>query len=165
MTRTLPSAVLGPTEGEQVRLHALGVRFLVEGPETGGRFSLVEHPLPPRALGAPPHTHANEDEYSFVLEGRIGVLLGEEVLEVGPGDLLFKPRGVRHAFWNAGDEPARILEVISPAGFEQYFRDLAPLLDDAEANAAAIGEVVGRYELEIDHSTIPGFLREIGLAS
>ena len=109
-----------------MNLLALGVRFMIEGATTGGAFSLVEHPLPPRALGAPVHTHRNEDEYSYVLEGRIGVQLGDEVLEAGPGDLVFKPRGIAHAFWNAGDEPARLLEMISPAGFENYFRDLAP---------------------------------------
>ena len=68
------------------------------------------------------HTHRNEDEYSYVLEGRLGVQLGDEVLEAGPGELVFKPRGVPHAFWNAGDEPLRLLELISPAGFENYFR-------------------------------------------
>jgi mannose-6-phosphate isomerase-like protein (cupin superfamily) len=125
----MPAAVthlLGPDQGESVQLLALGVRFLVDGGQTGGAFSLGEHPLPPRALGSPLHTHHREDEYSFVLEGRFGVQLGDEVLELGPGDLLVKPRGVAHAFWNAGDEPARLLELISPAGFEHYFRDLAP---------------------------------------
>ncbi len=120
--------VLGPDEGEVVHLLALGVRFMIDGETTGGAFSLVEHPLSPRALGAPVHTHRNEDEYSYVLEGRIGVQLGDADLEAEPGQLLFKPRGVAHAFWNAGAEPARLLEMISPAGFENYFRELAPLL-------------------------------------
>jgi len=155
--------VLGPEEGESVRLLALGVRFMVEGAETGGAFSLVEHPLPPRALGAPVHTHANEDEYSYVLEGRVGVQLGSEVVEAGPGELVRKPRGIPHAFWNAGDRPARLLELISPAGFENYFRDLAPLLDTEEPDAAAIGEVVARYELEIDFDTIPVLAERHGL--
>ena len=155
--------VLGPEEGESVRLLALGVRFMVEGAETGGAFSLVEHPLPPRALGAPVHTHANEDEYSYVLEGRVGVQLGSEVVEAGPGELVRKPRGIPHAFWNAGDRPARLLELISPAGFENYFRDLAPLLDTEEPDAAAIGEVVARYELEIDFDTIPVLAERYGL--
>jgi Cupin domain len=96
-----------------------------------------------------------EDEYSFVLEGRFGVQLGEEVLEAGRGDLLVKPRGLAHAFWNGGDEPARLLELISPAGFEHYFRELAPLLAAAERDEAAIGEVVARYRLDIDFTTIP----------
>jgi quercetin dioxygenase-like cupin family protein len=155
--------VLGPQEGESVNLFALGVRFMVDGETTGGTFSLVEHPLPPRALGAPVHTHANEDEYSYVLEGRIGVQLGDEVLEAGPGDLVFKPRGVPHAFWNAGDEPARLLEIISPAGFENYFRDIAPLLAAPEPDEAAIGEIVARYDLDIDFGTIPTLAERHGL--
>jgi quercetin dioxygenase-like cupin family protein len=155
--------VLGPHEGEVVNLLALGVRFMIEGDESGGAFSLVEHPLPPRALGAPVHTHKNEDEYSYVLEGRVGVQLGDEVFEAGPGELVFKPRGVAHAFWNAGDEPARLLEIISPAGFENYFREMAPLLAAPERDQAAIGDVVARYELDIDFDTIPLLAERHGL--
>jgi mannose-6-phosphate isomerase-like protein (cupin superfamily) len=154
----MPTAVthlLGPDQGQVVHLLALGVRFLIDGERTGGAFSLVEHPLPSRALGAPLHTHHNEDEYSYVLEGRFGVQLGNEVLEVGPGDLLFKPRGVAHAFWNAGDAPARLLELISPAGFEHYFREMAPLLAAPERDQAAIDQVVARHRLDIDVTTIP----------
>lgn len=142
---------------------ALGVRFMIEGEATNGAFSLVEHPLPPRALGAPLHTHRNEDEYSYVLEGRVGVQLGDDVLEVGAGDLVFKPRGVAHAFWNAGDEPARLLELISPAGFEGYFRKLAPLLAAADRDEAAIGSVLARYELDIDFGTVPVLADRHGL--
>jgi quercetin dioxygenase-like cupin family protein len=149
------SHLLGPDEGEVVRLLALGVRFMIDGETTGGAFSLVEHPLPPRALGAPLHTHGNEDEWSYVLEGRVGLQLGSETLEAGPGDLVVKPRGIAHTFWNAGDEPARLLELISPAGFEHYFRELAPLLAGPERDEAAIGEVVSRYNLDIDFGTIP----------
>jgi mannose-6-phosphate isomerase-like protein (cupin superfamily) len=154
----MPTAVahlLGPDQGEVVHLLALGVRFLIDGERTGGAFSLVEHPLPPRALGAPLHTHHNEDEYSFVLQGRFGIQLGDDTLEAGPGDLVVKPRGVAHAFWNAGEEPARLLELISPAGFEHYFRELAPLLAAPTRDEAAIGEVVARYRLDIDFTTIP----------
>jgi len=152
---TVLGHLLGPEEGRVVNLLALGVRFMIDGGATGGAFSLVEHPLPPRALGAPVHTHSNEDEYSYVLEGRVGVQLGEDVIEAGPGNLVFKPRGVAHAFWNAGDEPARLLEIISPAGFENYFRELAPLLAATDRDDAAIGEVVSRYDLDIDFDSIP----------
>jgi quercetin dioxygenase-like cupin family protein len=154
----MPAAVdhlLGRGQGEAVHLLALGVRFMIDGERTGGAFSLVEHPLPPRALGSPLHTHHNEDEYSYVLEGRFGVQLGDDTLEAGPGDLVFKPRGVAHAFWNAGEEPARLLELISPAGFENYFRELAPLLAAAERDQAAIDEVVARHQLDIDFATVP----------
>jgi quercetin dioxygenase-like cupin family protein len=160
MEGVLGRHTLGPDEGQVVHLLALGVRFMVDGETTGGAFSLVEHPLPPRALGAPVHTHRNEDEYSYVLEGRVGVQLGENVIEAGPGDLVFKPRGVAHAFWNAGDEPARLLEIISPAGFENYFRELAPLLAATDRDEAAIGDVVSRYELDIDFDSIPALAEQ-----
>ena len=155
MQATAIQHVLGPDEGEGVRLLALGVRFLIDGEVTGGRFSLVEHPLPPRALAAPLHTHRNEDEYSYILEGRVGVQLGDDVLEAGPGDLVFKPRGVQHTFWNAGDEPVRLLELISPAGFENYFRELAPFFAAPERDDVAIAAVRARYDLDLDPTSVP----------
>jgi mannose-6-phosphate isomerase-like protein (cupin superfamily) len=72
--------VLGPHDGEVGFLGSIGVRFMIDGAEAGDRFSLVEHPMSPRALAAPLHRHTREDEYSFVLEGRMGALLGDEVL-------------------------------------------------------------------------------------
>lgn len=149
------------SQGETVQLNRLGVRFLIDGDQTGGRFSVVEYLLPPHALGAPPHTHTEEDEYSFVLEGRVGLQLADQVLEASRGELVVKPRGIEHAFWNTGDEPARILELISPAGFENYFRDLAPLL--AAQDQAAIQAVAARYGLTIDHTGIPAFIERHGL--
>jgi quercetin dioxygenase-like cupin family protein len=146
---------------DTVYLYDLGVHFLLGGEETGGGFALVEHTLPPRGLGAPLHKHANEDEYSYVLEGRLGAQLGDEVIEAGPGELVRKPRGQEHTFWNAGDEPLRFLELVSPAGFERYFRELAPLLEAGDR--AAVAEVAARYELEIDFSTIPVLAERHGL--
>ena len=101
---------------------------MMHGVHTGGTFALVEHPIEPRTLAAPIHTHRHEEEYTFVLEGAVGVQVGKEVRIARPGDLVFKPRNVPHAFWNPGDAPARALEIISPAGFERYFREIAPLL-------------------------------------
>ena len=115
---------------------------MIDGEESGGGFaSLVEHPMPPRALAAPLHRHSREDEYSFVLEGRLGALLGDEVVYGAPGDLVFKPRGQWHTFWNAGDEPARILEIISPAGFERYFAEVVGLLRAGPPRPSALGEI------------------------
>lgn len=158
--------VLGPQDGEAVHFRGLGVRFLIDGDQTGGRFSLVEHPIDPRALAAPTHTHANEDEYSFVLEGEVGVQIGDRTMVAKPGDLVFKPRGVPHAFWNAGDAPARLLEVISPAGFENYFRELAPILNaDGGPDEEALGELMGRYELDMDFESAPALAQEHGLVA
>jgi mannose-6-phosphate isomerase-like protein (cupin superfamily) len=117
--------VLGPGDGKVVDLGSLGVRFMVRSEESGRGFSLVEHPIPPRTLAAPLHRHSNEDEYSFVLEGRMGAQLGDEVVFAEEGDLVFKPRDQWHAFWNAGDGPCRIPEIISPGGFERLFEEAA----------------------------------------
>ena len=119
LTSTAPT-IIGPTDGPSVTLQTIGVRFMIPGADTGTRFSLVEHPMPPRGLAAPMHRHSREDEYSYVLEGRVGAQLGDEVVFGEVGDLIFKPRDQWHTFWNAGDEPARILEIISPAGFERF---------------------------------------------
>jgi len=103
----------------------VGVRFLAWTEETGGGFSFVEHPIPPRTLVAPMHIHEREDEYSFVLEGRMGAKLGEDVVYAEVGDFVFKPRNQWHTFWNAGEEPCRILEIIAPGGFEHFFDEVA----------------------------------------
>lgn len=162
MAATTPRT-LRPDEGEVVHLFLLGIRFMIDGETTDGAFALVEHPLPARALGAPLHTHANEDEYSYVVEGRVGVQLGDEAIEAGPGELVFKPRGVPHAFWNAGDEPARLLELISPAGFENYFRELAPALAETGPGSPAVMAIADRYELEIHFETVPELVERHGL--
>jgi mannose-6-phosphate isomerase-like protein (cupin superfamily) len=136
---------------------------MIDGDEAGGDFSLVEHPMPPRALAAPLHRHNREDEYSYVLEGRMGALLGDDVLEAGPGDLVFKPRGEWHTFWNAGEEPARILEIIAPAGFERFFDELVEMGGAAEADPEAMGELCGRYQLDMDPESVPGLLERFNL--
>jgi quercetin dioxygenase-like cupin family protein len=132
---------------------------MIGGEESGGGFSLVEHPLPPRGLAAPLHRHSREDEYSYVLEGRVGAQLGDEVVVGGPGDLIFKPRDQWHTFWNAGDEPARILEIISPAGFERYFDELL----EPETADRPRATLPARYGLELDVDSIPGLLERHGL--
>jgi len=155
--------VVGPADGKAGSLGGIGVRLMALGEETGGGFSLVEHPMPSRALAAPLHRHLREDEYSYVLEGRVGALLGDEVLIAEPGDLVFKPRNQWHTFWNAGDEPARILEIISPAGFENFFAELVDLGGAQAASPEVLGELCARYELEIDPESIPGLLERFGL--
>jgi mannose-6-phosphate isomerase-like protein (cupin superfamily) len=104
-------------------------RFMIDGADAGGRFALVQHLFAPRALAAPLHRHHREDEYSYVLFGRIGAVLGDDEVVAEPGDLIFKPRNQWHTFWNAGDEPAAVLELISPSGLEELFRQLGRLTE------------------------------------
>jgi quercetin dioxygenase-like cupin family protein len=162
MGTTTPK-VLGPRDGEVGFLGSIGVRFLIDGSESGGGFSLVEHPMSPRALGAPLHRHTHEDEYSYVTEGRVGALLGDQVVEAGPGVLIFKPRNQWHTFWNAGDTPARILEIISPAGFERYFAELVALGGSRAAAPDALRALGLRYALEVKPESIPGLLERFQL--
>jgi len=155
--------VIGPKDGKAGFLGSIGVRFMIDGVDAAERFSLVEHPMSPRALAAPLHRHTREDEYSYVLEGRMGALLGDEVLVAGPGDLVFKPRNQWHTFWNAGDEPTRILEIISPAGFERFFEELVDMGGVLKAQPEQLAELCARYGLEMQPDSVPGLLERFDL--
>jgi quercetin dioxygenase-like cupin family protein len=153
---------------DRVAFPGLGTTYLIRGEDTGGRFALVEHDIPPRALAAPAHTHEHEDEFTYVLSGRVGIEIGDEVLEAGPGELVRKPKGIPHAFWNAGDEEARLLELISPAGFEAYFAELAPHLTcgaGGEPDFPAVGAIQARYALTMDLASIERLVSEHGLGA
>ncbi len=156
--------IVGPGGGKSVDLGSIGARMMAWTEETGGGFSLVEHPMPPRRLAAPLHKHSREDEYSFVLEGRMGAQLGDDVVYAEPGDLAFKPRDQWHTFWNAGDEPCRILEIISPGGFEHFFDELGSIMDSgAEDAPAQLGELGARYGIEFQPESLPRLCEEHGL--
>jgi mannose-6-phosphate isomerase-like protein (cupin superfamily) len=156
--------VVGPRDGKAGSLGAIGVRFMIDAEEThGGGFSLVEHPMPPRTLAAPLHRHSREDEYSYVLEGRMGALLGDDVVYAEAGDLVHKPRNQWHTFWNAGDEPCRILEIIAPGGFEKYFDELVDAAAAGPPEPDSVGALPARYGLDIDVASIPALCERFGL--
>jgi len=156
--------VVGPTEGKLVNLRGVGARYLARGAETGGRVALIEHPIQPRALASPIHTHRDEDEISYVVGGTIGVQIGDQVLTAGPGSLVFKPRGIPHAFWNASDAVATVLEVITPGGFEGYFEEMAETLLGPGGPDPARAEAIRRkYHIAMDLSSVPRLMQEHGL--
>jgi mannose-6-phosphate isomerase-like protein (cupin superfamily) len=163
MQTSSPPRIVGPQDGRAGSLGSIGVRFMLDGSEAGERYSLVEHPMPPRALAAPLHRHSREDEYSFVVEGRMGALLGDDVAYAEVGDLVFKPRDQWHTFWNAGDEPCRILEIISPAGFEKFFAELADLTEAGPLDPSGLPELGARYGLEANVESVPGLCERFGL--
>src|SRR3954453_18748684 len=162
-TTATAAKIVSPDEVRDGFLGSIGVRFLIDGTDAAQRFSLVEHPMSPHALAAPLHLHTREDEYSFVLEGRMGALLGDEVVEAGPGDLVFKPRNQCHTFWNAGDEPCRILEMISPPGFEQFFRELSDLGGAIKADPDELVALAARYGHYFKLESVPDLLERFGL--
>ena len=119
--------VVRPGEGEAVVIPGFGATYKLYGRDTGGEVSIVEHPFAVGFVTAP-HRHTREDEHSFVLEGDIGFRSDDSEVVLGPGGYITKPRGQMHAMWNAGDVPGRIIEIITPGGFEDYFRQLGELL-------------------------------------
>jgi len=154
--------VLGAEQGEILGLPGtVRDRFMVSVDESGGGFSLVEHQFPAKTLAAPLHRHSHEDEYSYVLEGRIGALLGDDVVYGEPGDLIFKPRGQWHTFWNAGETPARVLEIISPGGFEKAFLEMHELGEDLMPDSMA--EIAKRYGVAVDFENTEPIIARHGL--
>ena len=139
--------VVRPGEGRAGGLApGVGVVFKIDGADSGGALSIVEHPFDVGAL-VPPHIHHFEDEYSIVLDGEIGFRSNDREVVLGPGGYIIKPRGEVHAMWNAGSTPARMIEVISPAGFENFFRELSDMTAAGRPERAAIAELAMQYEL------------------
>jgi mannose-6-phosphate isomerase-like protein (cupin superfamily) len=152
--------VIRPGESDSFDWGGFGVDWKIDGADTEGRFAIVHHtPFDPDVLAAPLHYHHNEDEYSYVLEGTMGALLGDEVVEAEAGSWVYKPREQWHTFWNPGDTPCHVIEVISPAGFEEYFREVT----DAEDDVEQWSEINEKYSLEMDFDSVPDLCERFGL--
>lgn len=147
--------LIEPGGGKLVDLGGLGVHFKVRGEQTGGAFAVVEHPVSP-AIIVEPHVHRYEDELSYVLQGTLWARVGNQEMELVTGSYLWKPRNVLHSFWNPGPESARIIETISPAGFENLFEQVADLLQQSTppGDDLAYG-LCDRYGLTFDRSWLP----------
>ena len=134
MDATNPPAVkvVPPGGGESVVIPGFGAVFKLYSRDNNGEVAIVEHPFAVGTITAP-HRHTREDEHSIVIEGQIGFRSDADEVVLGPGGYITKPRGQMHAMWNAGTESGRIIEVITPGGFEDYFRELSELFASAES--------------------------------
>ena len=146
-------------EGEFFDFGGLGVHWKIDGAHSDRRFAVVHHPIAPHALAAPLHRHHNEDEYSFVLKGSLGALLGEDEVVAETGSWVFKPRNQWHTFWNPGSTPCEIIEILSPAGLENYFREVAAAWGDLEQFQL----INAKYDLDMDFDSVPGLCERFGL--
>jgi len=154
--------VLAASDGSILRsVGQVSNRFMIDGTDTSGRLAVLQHLFEPRALAAPMHRHHGEDEYTYVLTGRIGAVLGDQEVFGGPGDLIFKPRGQWHTFWNAGDEPAKVLEIISPAGLEELFRSFAHFT--APPDPESLASMAARYHCDLDFPATMPIVQRHGL--
>lgn len=152
-----PLTVVHPGQGHVGGLGTIGVVFKLGSDETNGALSIVEHPFPVGAI-VPPHLHTREDEYSIVTEGEIGFRSGDREVVLGPGGYITKPRGELHTMWNAGSSPARMIEIISPAGFEGFFRELSDLIAAGPPDPEQVSAVADRYGLRFGR---PEWLPEV----
>jgi len=118
-----PAFALDAGAGERLQFGEVTILVRASADTTGGAFTLFEE-VPPLA-DTPLHVHANEDELFYPLEGEHVVQVGDEELRVGPGGVVFAPRGVPHSQRRAVPGEGRLLIMTSPAGFEGFFRELA----------------------------------------
>lgn len=162
--RALPLTVLpGPHEPDR-SIGSIGVGFRLGGEHTGGQVAVVEHPFPVGAL-VPPHVHTREDEFSIVTEGVIGFRSGSDEVVLEAGGYIVKPRGELHTMWNAGKVEARMIEVITPAGFELFFRELADLVESGPPAPETLAALAGSYGLFVDPTWVPELCEKYGLNS
>lgn len=127
MTGAFSQKMVAPGEGKTVMLFGVRFSYKVVSADSGGSLAALEVEIPAGIL-VKPHNHSREDEFSLVVSGTVGVRVGDRVLEAGAGAYLVKPRGIPHAMWNAASVPAKVVEILCPAGLETYFEELAPIL-------------------------------------
>jgi quercetin dioxygenase-like cupin family protein len=150
---TAPAAKLvEPGQAKTIMLFAVRFDYKVTSADSGGALAVLEVTIPPGTL-VKPHNHSREDEFTVVLAGTVGARVGDRVVEAGAGASMAKPRGIPHAMWNVGSEPAKVLEVVSPGGLEDYFEELAPVLR-AKAPPAEYDALAERYGLTIQNDWI-----------
>ena len=94
--------------------------FKARGEQTNGALTLFENVIAP-GDGPPLHTHADEDESWYVLQGALRFRLGDDIADAPAGAFVFVPRGTPHCFQNAGAQPARIIVMFTPSGMERFF--------------------------------------------
>jgi quercetin dioxygenase-like cupin family protein len=145
---------------DTIRLGRFCTLYLAED----GAYALLEHTLEPGVMGMPPHRHSREDLLSYVLEGTLTLWEEGATRACRTGEVVAKPRGRWHTFWNAGPERVRFLEVISPPAFASYYREMGAILaEPGPPNWAALGELAARYGLEMDFAIEEALAAEHGV--
>lgn len=154
--------LVDPPDGEVVMQGPLGVITKIHGRATNGVMSIVEHPVAPRLL-VPPHVHQDHDEWSYILEGRIGARIGDDEFIAETGAYILKPRKIPHVFWNPDDQPARILEIITPAGLEDMFARFGQLGARGELTPETMAAAAADYGSTMFMDWVPDLVARYGL--
>jgi mannose-6-phosphate isomerase-like protein (cupin superfamily) len=145
----LPTAHVG-NSAATIQLGDIRIRYVHA--DAAGPYSLLEWTAPAATQSPPVHIHHRTDEGFYVIDGRYGFFMDDEYMEAAAGSHVLVPKGHPHTFWNAGHESATCLIVLAPAGFENYFRDLAQGLDEADSDDAALDlrlRLSATYDIEV----------------
>jgi len=109
-----------------VKVGQIEIRYLVDGADKGG-LGLFEMKVPPGAHVPPPHSHTNNEECVYVLDGVLRYRVDDDTRDLKPGEWMSTPRGSVHHFSNPGSETVRALVMMTPDVGEQYFREVSAL--------------------------------------
>jgi len=145
----IPVRVTAPGAGEHLSVGGGTISILADSAATGGSFAVVDYTAPPGFPGPPRHRHREIVDVFYVLEGELTLEIEGEAIVVPPGALVAVAPGTVHTFSNPSDRPARFLGIVSPGGFEQYFRDLAAAIGDGPFDPAVVAPLIARYDYEV----------------
>ncbi|MER0443782.1 cupin domain-containing protein [Streptomyces sp. Edi4] len=152
-------SVVGPDDGEVIRLGTTRLRIIEDGSRTGHRLGLAESVLAPFTPGPPQHRHAQHDEGFYVLSGTVRFTVGREDYDATAGTFVLVPPGAPHTFANTTGQPAVMLSTFTPDLYVRYFRDLQDMMAGGEAmDHEATLRTMSRYATEpaTDFSASPG---------
>ena len=118
-----------PQEQPVVKIGQLEIRYLMDGTVSGAGVGMFELTVPTGARVPPPHSHTNNEEVVYVLEGTLRYSVDGEVRDLKPGERMYTPRGSVHAFSNPHDRAARALIILTPDIGAQYFREVGSIVN------------------------------------
>lgn len=146
MANTQQPIISPPNGGDKLNIAGSLVLHRAKSNETDGAFSVVELVSEPGA-GVSLHIHENEDELVYVEEGEIEVTLGDQSMKATKGVMALLPRGIPHGFTNVGNTPSRVLDVILPGNFDNYFVEMHNLYSNGEPDPGKIEELAQEYNI------------------
>ncbi len=135
---------------DPIRLGQLEVRYVVDGVESGAESGMFELTVPPGSRVPPAHSHTDNEEIVYVLEGLLRYAVDDETRDLGPGESMRTPKGSVHSFSNPHDQTAKALIVLTPDIGAQYFRDVAEVVGrPGPPDPAGMAAVMARYGLVV----------------
>jgi len=139
--------VMTPGGGEKISFgKAVATWFKAEGQDTAGSLSITENVLECGFAGPKLHSHRVTFDMFYVLDGKVSFRIGDERVDASAGSFVLVPPGVLHTFSNPNDEPARLLNIQTPAGLEQYLKEVAAEVSDGPLDQARMAEIAAKYD-------------------